>query len=292
MELAELISVKRQNIEDNNIKVDINIKFGKVPKEIEDSKIKSLWYEASSKEYLLKVEGIAKYYVKDGKSIIIDPSENSLEEDVRVFLLNSILAVALQQRGFFILHASAAVIHGKAVVFSGASNSGKTAIALSLYDKGYDLICDEICAIKIENGKAMVVAGIPQLNIWHNTLIKTKKDIKSYKPIRRGINKYEFNIKDRYYENPMEISNIFILNKHNNEEIIIEEIKGVEKFDSLTKNAYKFYLEELIFGKQEIFKNYIIISQKSNVFKAVFNDYLDDINTLRDLILKELKTHE
>ncbi|AZV56472.1 hypothetical protein [Clostridium sp. AWRP] len=289
IKLPELIQLEAQNVDTT---VDINIKIAQVSECIKDSKIKSIFYEASLNEYLLKVDGIAKYYVKEGKNIIIEPNENSCEEDIRVFLLNSVFAVVLQQRGFLVLHASAAVVDGKAVIFSGISNSGKTAIALSLYDKGYGLICDEICPIKIENGKAMIFGGIPQLNVWQDTLVKEKKNINVYTPIRKEINKYAFNIKDKYYESPIEISDIVLLKRHNKDGLVIKKVKGVEKFGKLMKATYRFDLEELMLGKHDIFNKHLIIGRNSCMFEIMFNDYPYEIDKITDFILKELKVHE
>lgn len=286
IKLPELVSLKEQNEKSENIPIDIYITFGQIPKSIDDSKIKSIWYEAALGEYLLKVDGIANYYVKDGKKIIIEPNENSLEEDIRVFLLNSVFSAILQQRGILVFHASAAVVNGKSIVFAGISDSGKTAIALSLYDRGYDLICDEICAIKIENGEPMVLGGIPQLNVWQDTLTKAEKDISKYKTIRQGINKFAFNFKDRYCNKSIELSHVIILKNHNKDEVIIKEIKGVEKFDKLMRSAYKFQLEELFIGKEQLFKNHSNVGKNSKMMEVTFNEYPYEVNHVVDLILK------
>src|ERR1700752_837058 len=58
-------------------------------------------------QYLLCIQGIARYLVTGGREIIVDPEADALMLDVRAYLLGAIFVVLCQQRGLLPLHASA-----------------------------------------------------------------------------------------------------------------------------------------------------------------------------------------
>ncbi len=79
---------------------DIIIALGSVPEHINNSSETTPWYEIGMGQFLLRVDGISKYYVTDGKHIILEPHL----DDIRVFLVNTVLAVLLLQRNCIVLH--------------------------------------------------------------------------------------------------------------------------------------------------------------------------------------------
>jgi hypothetical protein len=58
----------------------------------------------------------------------------------------------LANRGGFLVHACAAAIDGKALVFAGHSGDGKTTLARLLQNEGVELLSDERVAIRREGG--------------------------------------------------------------------------------------------------------------------------------------------
>lgn len=221
-----------------SITAEVSIVYGKVPEHIEAFLEKTPWFELAPGKFLLRVDGIAKYYAEYGKLIVIEPHEGASENDIRVFLLDKVLAALLQQRGYLALHASATVISGKAVAFLGSSPSGKTALALELYDRGYKLLADEVCAIGIRNDKAVVFPGVPQLNAWKDTLVATGKDVSCLQPVRQGLEKYAFYILDKYCEKPVELSAVVLLMGHNKGLIQADAVKGGKKLERLINNSF------------------------------------------------------
>ncbi len=83
---------------------DITISLGKVPDFLENPIENTPWYEVGMGQFLLRVDGISKYYVTDGKYIIIEPHHGVDLDDIRVFLVNTVLAVLLLQRNCIVLH--------------------------------------------------------------------------------------------------------------------------------------------------------------------------------------------
>ena len=106
MELPEMNQV-------TGVPADIEIAPGKVPRHVENAFYACPWYEAAENQFLIRVPGIASFHVENGNRIVAEGSDGASSEDVRVFLLNTVLPALLLQRGMVALHGAAAVINGQ-----------------------------------------------------------------------------------------------------------------------------------------------------------------------------------
>jgi len=278
LELPELIT--------SNGQADGTIVLGEVPEQLEESVKKTPWYEITAGKFLLTVDGIAKYYVENGEQIFIKPDLDAKMDDIRVFLLNSIFPVFLQQRGFLVLHGSAAVIDGKGTAFIGGTAVGKTAIAFNLYNRGHQIVTDEVCAVGMKNGKAVILPGIPQLNVWHDTLQAVGKDTGSCRSIRQGLMKYAFSTIDRYDNESVELSNIVLLKNHNRDDVIIEAIKGGKKLENLIRNIHFI---ETVANQSEHFKICAAAAAAANMIQITFDNRTHSFEEVTDSILEEIR---
>jgi hypothetical protein len=264
---------------------NVQIRLGKTPGHLETPEVKTPWYEAAPGRFLLRVDGIAAYYVENGNRIVIEPNPKTRPENIRVFLLNTVLAVLLHQRDYLVLHGAVAVVDGKAVALVGHSGVGKTAIALTLFDRGYEILGDEICAIKLQDGKPVVVPGIPQLNVWRDTLEKAGKDMSNYRPIREGIEKYVFPVKERFGGEPTELGRIVLLATHNRPEIESAPVKGGACFEKLMRNAYCL---ETAMNKTEHFRISAAVVNQALIRQVTFIQHPYQVDQVTDFILGEV----
>ena len=55
---------------------------------------------------------------------------------------------ALRKKGFMIMHGSSVVMNGQAVCIVGSSGLGKSTLALSLVEKGFKFLTEDLCIVK------------------------------------------------------------------------------------------------------------------------------------------------
>ncbi len=271
--------------------VQVKISLGQVPQTLDDSLLKNPWYEVSGNAYLLHVEGIADYYIQNGDTITIAPNEAASQEDIRVFLLTSVIAQLLHQRGAFILHGSAALIQDKAVLFLGPTIVGKTSLALELYQQGYPIVSDELCAIRMEMGKAVILPGIPRLTVWKDTLERAGEDPAAYTAIRQGINKYSYPIKETFLDKATEISAIIIMSSNNMRDITFKTVSGAKKFKLIMQNV--FQLDSKAYGsyKEKNYMHTVGIVNCAQIYQFEYNSRLHPSKELAAFVAKELIGH-
>ncbi|WP_226670480.1 hypothetical protein [Metabacillus litoralis] len=286
LKLPELLTVVLDK------EVDVRVRYGKVPQHLSLPSNGNPWYEIAKGEFLLRVDGVAKYYVQDGETITIESELHASEKDIRTFLYNTVFSQLLFQRSLLVLHGFASIIEGDGVIFVGKSGSGKTSIALQLNQYGHKILADELCAIKINSNKRNILPGIPQLHVWEDTLIKACEDVSQYETVREGIQKYAIDLKEDFHLREVSVSTIVVLSNHNKDNLQWKSVQGAEKYNSIMKKLYNIDMCEYGEMKGITFMNCTALANGVRVYELGFNHRVHPPSTLVDFVCKELKKHE
>jgi hypothetical protein len=131
---------------------------------------------ATSSQYFLRIHGIGRYLVNNGREIVVRPEPGALALDVRAYLLGTLFVALCQQRGLLPLHASAvstAPVNGRdgVVAFLARSGQGKSSLAAHLAQRGFRVLADDVCLVDAtQQNQAMVIPTAPWLKLWRNAL--------------------------------------------------------------------------------------------------------------------------
>jgi hypothetical protein len=106
------------------------------------------------------------FHLKQGHEIVFEPPPGMDPDLLRVLLSGRMMAFLLRQRGWLPLHASAIEIQGQAVLFLGASGSGKSTTAAAFYSRGHEVIADDVSAVRvIGSGECQVRVAGPRIRL-------------------------------------------------------------------------------------------------------------------------------
>lgn len=216
---------------------DIFIKQGFVPENITNAQKEGVRFQARNNEFLLNVDGLARYYIRNGNEIIVQTSKKQIDKEVRLFLLGSALGALFIQRGLLPVHGSAIKTGDSACIFSGLSGVGKSSIIAGFIQKGFKFLADDISLI---NKDLNIVPGFPFLKVWDDVLQELKIESNSLNQVRPGIKKYHLPVDNNFYIEPLPVDKIFILTVKNTPGFEYEEIKGIAKFNVLRNNTYRY----------------------------------------------------
>src|SRR5262245_57475467 len=122
---------------------DVSIRYALSSDDLPGAKRNNPGWQSKENQLLLTIKDVAKYFILEGREIRIERSANSREEDIRVFLLGSVLGALMHQRNILTLHASAIRCSRGAVLFMGPSGYGKSTLAGSMLQRGYSMIADD-----------------------------------------------------------------------------------------------------------------------------------------------------
>lgn len=154
---------------------DIRIVLEDVPPTLARARSRRTTCELGKGEALWRLEGVARYLVRDGgREIAVEPAGGAEAAAVRLFLLHPVFTLACILRGDWLLEASAVGVCGRAVALAGPSGSGKSTLAGALAARGHALLADGLLRVSAaaDAGGAVLLAHpqAPWLLLWPDTL--------------------------------------------------------------------------------------------------------------------------
>ena len=171
---------------------EVTILRGELPSKLSDDVQKTgpNW-ELTSNRFLLRIPGLARFMISDGKRIEYQPEDGVDAAELTAFLTGSVLGILLHLRGLVVLHASAVLAGGGAILFCGASGAGKSTLAAALGERGYPLISDDLCVLAPSAGGRLCVEADGRLHkLWQRSLKGLDLAERAGDEVRHQINKF------------------------------------------------------------------------------------------------------
>lgn len=213
---------------------------------------------ATPSQYLLKIPGIARYFVNAGREIVIDSEAAAPALDVRGYLLGSIFVVLCQQRGLLPLHASAIAGKSGVVAFLANSGQGKSTLAAHLAQRGFRVLADDVCLIDTtRQGSAMVIPTAPWLKLWRTSLENLGRNAEGLAQVFTDDDKYRLPLAPVSTPEPI-CRLVFLESTQISPTSEIEEVPRLQAIPLLMDLTHHSYLLEAT-GQQE--KNFLRCGQ-------------------------------
>ena len=269
----------------------VKITYGSIPENLASPVSKGVRFQAAPGEFLLKVDNVAGYHVRAGNSITIQPAKGSNEEEIRLFLLGSAFGALILQRGLFPFHGSGIALENKGIIFSGPSGSGKSTLAGAFLKKGYPLIADDVSVVEIRNSIPFIHPGYPQMKLWKDSLEKLEQYEEDMPRVRKMLEKYRLDVTSSFIDNEVPLSSVYILHSTNKEGVELEGISGIEKFNALRNNTYRYNFIRGLKQEELHFKYLASVAGKLNVKRITRTNRSFMIDELVEVILKDNTRH-
>ena len=237
---------------------NVEIKAGTVPDCLAQIRKQGRRYQATDDELLLKIPDVAAYWVKGGESIVIDRAPQSDDAAVQLYLWGFSIGALLDQRGLLVLHGSAVVVQGSAVLFLGKSGAGKSTLATAFHKLGYWLAADDICAIEVTPEHLMLHPSFPQVKLWDDACQKLDREQgfihqKSIEPIYSRPGKYAVYFENSFWQHPLPLKRIYLLTPSDSQSLTLQPITGLQKIPLLQQQTHGFPLVQYMgYGERHL----------------------------------------
>lgn len=176
----------------------VEIRLGHVPVALAVETPPETGLEVMDGNALLTVPDTARYLVSDGTKITIEPLPGATPRMLRLFLLGSALGILAAQRGLLLLHANAVVVDGAVVAFAGPSGTGKSTLAAWFERAGYEVVADDVCAIRFdESGLPVAWPGLPRIKLWGEAIGALGIETSALEPVIDGLDKYQIPLRTK-----------------------------------------------------------------------------------------------
>jgi hypothetical protein len=235
---------------------DISIRLGKVEQHAPYTDKEGSYFHLSDGESFLFWEEAGKFLVRKGKEIVVDPAPGIPEHIIRLPLLGTVLAAAVQQRGFLGLHASAVEIGGQGVAFVGYRGQGKSTMAAALVGRGHKLLADDLVVLDGLGGEGppQIRPGFPLLKLFPEAAVASFGDDPANLPaLIAGFEKRARHVTGPFSVRPVPLSKIFFL--ETGPSISIEPIPPQESVLSFIRHSYTIRIFRKCIGRPGEFTN-------------------------------------
>lgn len=200
---------------------------------------------------MLTVPDLARYWIRNGREIVVDPVPGVPDKNVRLYLLGSGMGTVLHQRGLLPLHANAVETDGCAVAFVGESGAGKSTLAGWFHDRGHRVLSDDVCVIDgIETGRPLVYPAVRRLRLCRDALLASGRTAEDFEPSYSGDPAFDkFDVPLAPDEaTPLPLSAIVLLEFGTREGV--ELVAGIEAAEILFAHTYRGGLVEQVGNAQ------------------------------------------
>jgi energy-coupling factor transporter ATP-binding protein EcfA2 len=170
------------------------------------------YYTAAPDEVALYYPGAGIFRIRQGNEIIIQPIPGVEEDVLRLYILGSVLSVALHQRGNLVLHASSVMIADAGVIFLGHSGAGKSTLAAALHNAGHRLVSDDLAVIRFDrDGQPYLYPGYPQMKLWPETARLFEEDVDNLPRVQPHMEKRKHRLNIPFSSSALPLRHVFVL---------------------------------------------------------------------------------
>jgi hypothetical protein len=234
MKLPSVISVANKDQSP-----DIVIRAGHVPAHLPAPLCSTGAWETQEGLFLVRIAGIGSFLILHGSEIVFDLVPGCEHRAAANYLLGACFAALLQQRGNFVLHASAVSACGRAVLFCGQSGAGKSTLAAMLCRRGYALLNDDVCNLVCgTDGAYEVQPHGCKLKLWSESLERLEWNKDPSMAVSANVDKY-FLAPPASEIHSLPVGAIYVLREAPpNEANSIRRLRAIEAMNELRCCAY------------------------------------------------------
>lgn len=239
-----------------------------------------------------------RFTVVGGRSILIEADPSTPDRDIRLWLLGSVMAALLHQRGYLTIHANVLALgNGSAAAFAGDSGAGKSTLAAWFDQRGHRVLADDLCAIAPGlDGEPRLFEGIPRVKLWADALAGLGRNHEGLEKVASDLDKYHLPLSTSSRPGSLDslkLERIYLLSETaENQPFTIHKLAGVEAANGVLANAYRWQLGQMIQPPRAQFDHCLALARCASVFRVNrrwgFDNFADDTQAIERHMLTPL----
>lgn len=185
---------------------------------------------------VFRLDLLGVFVLEGGRTIRIRPTPTADMDLVRLYLIGTILALLLHQRGLLALHAGCAALGNHAVAFLGESGQGKSSLVAALQARGHTLVADDVAAVDFTSGQPLVVPAFPQLKLAPAAAEALGQPVESLALLHLEEEKRGYRPAEGFASEPIPLAAIYLLSY--GAELAVEPLRPHEAMIELVRHSY------------------------------------------------------
>jgi hypothetical protein len=210
-------------------------------------------------------------------------------EDAATYLLGPVLGMLLYLRGHTCLHASAVEHRGKALVFVGGAEAGKSTLAAAFARRGKRVLTDDILSLVRRAGKIEAHPGIPRIGLWGESVAHLWGSEGALPRQTPSWEKRQFDLVEAnlYQDAPLPVSAVYVLSEREpRNAVCFTPLAGYETLLQLIANKYVTRVSE----RSQDQRDFILLSEVASslpIKRIARSNALSDLDSTCDAILHD-----
>lgn len=218
---------------------DVQIKVAPIGSGISDPAGRGTLWKTAPGLFEMHVPGTARFLVRDGREILVEPEAEANPAEIRTYLLGSACGALLQQRGYLVLHAGGFVHRDHAVLICGGSGAGKSTVIQGMMQRGFHPMSDDLVPVHFDHdGQAIAHSGYPHTRLCPDAATHFQYDEHSPAFLANAGRKLVVGMTN-FDQTPRPIAAIFCLETHNRSGLELERETSLPATSKLIHFSYR-----------------------------------------------------
>jgi len=173
--------------------------------------------------------------VRAGSEIIITPDPGADHGVFPLYVQGMMLASALYQRDFLVLHASVIDLNGRAIAFMGPVGAGKSTLASTFLARGRGILADDNAALELSGEPFHVLPAFPSLKVYPDVARSLGHSDLVLRPMHSSQAKHAQPVNGAFSVCPLPLKAIYVLDR--DAETAVSELSTLESVTELIRHS-------------------------------------------------------
>jgi hypothetical protein len=217
---------------------DMTVRVGAIEKQPPEDFGPNGYYEVNEREAFYWWDGVGRFHVANGDSIVVDPAPGADRREILSLILGPFIAIIMHQRGRLVLHGSGVEVDGGVIAFIADSGGGKSTTAAAFMAAGYPVVSDDLLPIELDvEGAPLVYPGGTQIKLWPEAIEAIGRDPEGLPRVIGPRDKRMLGVDERLAgSTPIPLRAIYVLRI--SDALAIEPLAPNEALVELARNSF------------------------------------------------------
>lgn len=175
----------------DNGEIDVRVVRAAIPAHLDGAAAVGPTWEMAGRRFLLRIPGVARFLLRDGWRVEVDPDPDGDPGDIPIFIIGTVFGLLLHQRRRVVLHGSAVRVNDRAVLFCGPSGAGKSTLAAALVQRGFPLVSDDVVSLSLDaGGRPVIYPDGRTLKLWQSAIEQLNLSGRKGAAVRQRLEKF------------------------------------------------------------------------------------------------------
>ena len=146
-------------------------------------------FQVNQQEFGLNIEGVGRFYARDGKEVEFAPTPGADPDWVDIYLNGQVLVALLHQRRIINFHASSFIHDGRGVMILGETGAGKSSLTVSFALAGAGFLSDDLTPVIFKRSKPYIWPLYRDIKLRENTVAQLDISREKLREAEKGTGK-------------------------------------------------------------------------------------------------------